>query len=188
MSHLDAPCEHTGGHLLVEAGVLLTVADEVSQFGDQQQVGAVLVQSFHQSLFGPQTTHHHRVVFVQRRQPVQEADKQLDHLNSQSQEVNVRHQVGLLRPPRVCTDLSVADEGRHGGQTGLDALVPRQHVLLVAVQEFVQDPAGTNSQSDELHNNDIIINIMTGLRGQYLRMESWMARSVRFCSIRQTRC
>lgn len=53
--------------------------------------------------------------------------------------------------PPICTDLSVVDEGRHGGQAGLDALMPRQHVLLVAVQEFVQDPAGTKNQSDELY-------------------------------------
>lgn len=49
---------------------------------------------------------------------------------------------GPSAPPPVRTHLSVADEGRHGGQAGLDALVPRQHVLLVAVQELVQDPAG----------------------------------------------
>lgn len=48
----------------------------------------MLVQSFHQSLFGPHTTHHYRIVFVERCQPVEEADKQLDDLNSQSQEVN----------------------------------------------------------------------------------------------------
>lgn len=97
MSYLDTPCEDAGGHLLVQAGVLLTVGDEVSQLGDQQQVGAVFVQCFHQSLFGPQPTHDHRVVFVQRRQSVQEADKQLDHLNNQSQDVNVGHMVGLYR-------------------------------------------------------------------------------------------
>lgn len=64
-AYLDTSCEDAGGHLLVKAGVLLTVGDEVSELGDQQQVGAVFVQSLHQSLFGPQTTHHHRVVFVQ---------------------------------------------------------------------------------------------------------------------------
>ncbi len=95
-AYLDTSCEDAGGHLLVEAGVLLTVGDEVSELGDQQQVRAVFVQSLHQSLFGPQTTHHHRIVFVQGRQPVQEADKQLDHLNNQSQEVNTHHKVGLI--------------------------------------------------------------------------------------------
>lgn len=68
--YLDASSEYAGGHLLVEAGVLLAVADEVSQLGDQQQVGAVFVQSLDQSLFGPQSTHDHGVVFVQRCQPV----------------------------------------------------------------------------------------------------------------------
>lgn len=183
VAYLDTASEHAGGHLLVEAGVLLTVVDEVTQLGDLQ-VGAVLVQSFHQSFFGPQTTHHHCIVFVQRCQPVQEADEQLDHLDSQSQEVNAHRKVGSLHPLRLCTDLSVADEGHHGGQAGLDALVPRQHVFLVVVQELVQDPAGTDGQSDELHDNDII---KTGVSGQYLRMESWTARSARCCSIRRTR-
>lgn len=94
--YLDTPCEDAGGHLLVEAGVLLTVRDEVSELSDQEQVGAVFVQSFHQSLFGSQTTHHHRVVFVQRRQPVQEADEQLNHLLDQSQQVNVCQTAGLF--------------------------------------------------------------------------------------------
>lgn len=109
MSYLDTACEDTGGHLLVEAGVLLTVGDEVSQLGDQQQVGAVFVQSFHQSVFGPEATHDHRIVFVQRRQSVQEADKQLDHLNNKSQDVTVGHMVGLfqLLLPSVLTSLSL---------------------------------------------------------------------------------
>lgn len=83
--------------------------------------------------------------------------------------------------------LSVVDEGRRGGQAGLDALVPWQHVLLVVVQELVQDPAETEH---------IVITTFTGVRGHrgpraggglYLRMESWMARSARCCSIRRTR-
>lgn len=81
-AYLNASCQDAGGHLLVEAGVLLTVSDEVSQLGDQQQVGAVFVQSFPKSLFGPQAAHHHRVVLVQGRQPVQEADELLDHLSN----------------------------------------------------------------------------------------------------------
>lgn len=44
--NLNAASKNTGGHLLVEAGILLTVADDVTQLSDQQQVGAVLVQSF----------------------------------------------------------------------------------------------------------------------------------------------
>lgn len=78
--YLDASGQHAGGHLLVEAGVLLAVADEVSELGDQQQVGAVFVQSLHQRISGAQTTHDHGVVFVHRRQQVQEADEELHHL------------------------------------------------------------------------------------------------------------
>lgn len=78
--YLDAASKNAGGHLLIKAGVLLTVADDVTQLGDQQQVGAVLVQSFHQSLFCPHSTHHYRVIFVQRRQPIEEAYELLQHL------------------------------------------------------------------------------------------------------------
>lgn len=42
--------------------------------------------------------------------------------------------------------LSVADEGHHGGQAGLDALMPRQLILLKVVQELVQDPTETRCQ------------------------------------------
>lgn len=84
--YLDAASKNTGGHLLIKAGVLLTVADDVAQLSDQQQVGAVLVQSFHQSLFCPHSTHHYRIVFVQRRQPIEEANELLQHLNDKSQE------------------------------------------------------------------------------------------------------
>lgn len=80
--YLNAASKNTGGHLLVEAGVLLTVADDVTQLGDQRQVGAVLVQSFHQSLLCPHTTHHHRVIFVERCQSIEEADELLQHLQS----------------------------------------------------------------------------------------------------------
>lgn len=56
--------------------------------------------------------------------------------------------LGMRVPlPGICTDLSVADEGRHGGQTGLNAFMPRQHIFLVVVQELVQDPAGTANQT-----------------------------------------
>lgn len=41
-------------------------------------------------------------------------------------------------------DLSVIDEGCHGGQAGLYALVPRQYILHIVVQEFVQDPTKIN--------------------------------------------
>lgn len=46
----------------------------------------------------------------------------------------------------AAADLSVVDEGRHAGQARLDALVPRQHVLLVVIQELVQDPAGASGR------------------------------------------
>lgn len=82
MTDLDAASENTGGHLLVEAGVLLTVADDVPQLWEQQQVGAVLVQGLHQSLLRPHPTHHHRIILVERRQPIQEADELLQHLHT----------------------------------------------------------------------------------------------------------
>lgn len=78
--YLDASCQDTGGHLLVQVGVLLTVADEVSELCDHQQVGAMFVQRLYQSFFGAQTTHDHSIVFVHRCQPVQEADEELHHL------------------------------------------------------------------------------------------------------------
>lgn len=84
--YLDAASKNTGGHLLIKAGVLLTVADDVTQLSDQHQVGAVLVQSFQQSLFGPHSTHHYRVIFVQRCQPIEEAYELLQHLHDKSQE------------------------------------------------------------------------------------------------------
>lgn len=33
-AYLDAPSKHAGCHLLVEVGILLTIADEVSQLSD----------------------------------------------------------------------------------------------------------------------------------------------------------
>lgn len=86
-AYLDAAGENAGSHLLVETGVLLTIADDVTQLGNQQQVGAMLVQSFDQSVLGPHTTHHYCVIFVKGRQAVQKADELLQHLHSQSQEV-----------------------------------------------------------------------------------------------------
>lgn len=84
--YLNAASKNAGGHFLIKAGVLLTVADDVTQLSDQHQVGAMLVQSFHQSLFCPHSTHHDCVIFVQRCQPIEEAYELLQHLHDKSQE------------------------------------------------------------------------------------------------------
>lgn len=62
--YLDAAGQHAGGHLLVEAGILVTVHHNIAQLGQQQQVGAVFVQRLDQHVLGAQPTHHHGVVLV----------------------------------------------------------------------------------------------------------------------------
>lgn len=91
--YLDAASQDAGGHLLVETGVLVTVGDHISQLTHQQQVGAVLVQSFDQCLLGAQTTHDHSVVFVQGSQTVQKADELLHNLWDRSKDVGIRNTV-----------------------------------------------------------------------------------------------
>lgn len=81
--YLYAPRQHTGGHFLVEAGVLLTVSDQVSQLCDHEEAGAVFVQGFKKSLFGAQPTHHNSIVFIQRGKSIQEADELLYDLNAE---------------------------------------------------------------------------------------------------------
>lgn len=79
--YLYTPRQHTGGHFLVEAGVLLTVSDQVSQLRDHEEAGAVFVQGFEKSLFGAQPAHHNSIVFIQRCKSIQEADELLYDLN-----------------------------------------------------------------------------------------------------------
>lgn len=87
-SYLDAAGQHAGGHLLVEAGVLVAVHHYVAQLRQQQQVGAVFVQRLDQHVLGAQPTHHHRIVLVDRRQAAQEVDQVLHHLGSKG--INIK--------------------------------------------------------------------------------------------------
>lgn len=81
MLYLYTSRQHTGGHFLVEAGVLLTVIDQVPQLRDHEQAGAMFVHGFDKSLFGAQPTHHNSIVFIQRCKSIQEADELLHDLS-----------------------------------------------------------------------------------------------------------
>lgn len=80
-----------------------------------------------------------------------------------------------LSPAQLSTYFSVTNECCHGGETGLDALMPRQLILLEVVQELVQDPMETGSQPEILEHSYILTstcNVMTKTSGRHLRMES----------------
>ena len=44
----------------------------------------MLVKGLDQGIFGPQATHHHGIVFVQRSQTVEESDEKLHDLKERS--------------------------------------------------------------------------------------------------------
>lgn len=57
--------------------------------------------------------------------------------------------------------LSVTDEGRHRGQARLNALMPRQHIFLIAVQELIQNPEQTKNKNMQNSKKTVVCPIIT---------------------------
>lgn len=85
--HLDATSQDAGCHLLIKAGIFLTVCHKVTQLCHQQEIGVVLVHSFRQCFLCADTTHHYCTVFVGGGQTMQETDKFLYNLKKEMQQL-----------------------------------------------------------------------------------------------------
>uniref|UniRef100_A0A3B4ZRW7 Uncharacterized protein n=1 Tax=Stegastes partitus TaxID=144197 RepID=A0A3B4ZRW7_9TELE len=107
--------------------------------------------SLHQSLLGAEPTHHHGVVLVQRRQPVQEADEQLHHLERNMvrtcQEVAGERGRSVSHRQRQLLHVCHGRELLHAGQHGFDsALGGEGNPPLVLEHEHV-------GQSERAHHH-----------------------------------